>query len=61
MQVSSLNNEVAVEKSKAKTCCFVGSKNGLSLYCRPFSVSFCRLSVNQREIVATFFSNVASR
>ena len=61
MQVSSLNNEVTVEKSKAKTYCFVGSKNGLLLYRRPFSVSFCRLSVNQRKIVATSFSNVATR
>ena len=53
-------NDVAVEKSKVKTCRFVESKNIVTVAnCRPFSVSFCRLSVNQKEIVATFLSNVA--
>ena len=53
-------NDVAVEKSKAKTCRFVESKNIVTVAnCRPFSVSFCRLSVNQKGIVATFLSNAA--
>ena len=47
-------NDVAVAKSKAKTRRFVAN-------CRPFSASFCRLSVNWKKIVATLLSNVACR
>ena len=55
-------NNVAVGNNNAKTCRFLESKNGLSLsqiVALFLSLGFCRLSLNQKKIVATFLSNVA--
>ena len=55
-------NDITVERNKAKIWRFVEINDGLSLsQIVALFVSFCRLSVNRKKIVATCFSSVTCR